>query len=47
MAMKPEFTKLTDNLCIEGNSNRRFYYSLNSDHKVIFVKICGFSSDSS
>ena len=47
MAVKPEFTKLTDNFCIEGNSNRGFYFSRNSDHKVIFVKICGWSSESS
>ena len=53
MCMRPEsaekygFTKGTDNLCFDRNSNRGFYYSQNSDHKIIFVKICVWLSDSS
>ena len=45
MAVKPGFTKLTDKLCFEMNSNLGFYCSRNSDHKIIFVKICVWSSD--
>ena len=51
MCMRPEsaekygFTKWTDNLCFERNSDRGFYCSRNSDHKIIFVKICVWSSD--
>ena len=53
MCMRPElaekygFTKLIDNLCFDRNSNLGFYCSRTSDHKIIFVKICVRSSDSS
>ena len=36
-----------NNLCVDRNSDLRFYCSLNSDHKINFVKICVWSSDSS
>ena len=41
------FIKRTDNLCFDRNSNLGFYCSRNSAHKIIFVKICVWSSDSS
>ena len=37
----------TDNSCFNRNSNRGFYCSRNSVHKIIFVKICFWSNDSS
>ena len=45
MAVKSGFTKCTDKLCFERNNNLRFYCSRNSDHKIIFMKICVWSSD--
>ena len=47
MVVKFGFTKCIDNLCFERNSNRGFYCSRNSVHKINFVKICVWSSDSS
>ena len=35
-AEKYRFTKRTDNLCFERNSNRGFYCSQNSDHENTF-----------
>ena len=43
MCMRPEsaekygFTKLTDKLCLDRNSNLGFYYSRNSGHENIFL----------